>query len=96
VPGLFVDTMTKENSIHDEIFSAFIDCDLYDSYTTSLNFLWPKIIKSGVLYADKYYSLKFHGARIAVNNYLEDKKYIKIMYSGDFNDEFERNLFIKL
>ena len=88
--------MTEENFIPDGSFSAFLGCDLHDSYTTSLNFLWPQIVKGGVLYADEYYSLKFPGARVAVDNFMEDKNFNKIMYSGDLNDEFERNLFIKL
>lgn len=95
VPGLFVDTM-RGDFIPDGIFSAFLDCDLHDSYTTSLNFLWPQLIKGGVLYADEYYSLKFPGARIAVDNFMKDNNFQRIMYSGDLNDEFERNLFIKL
>ena len=96
VPGLFVDTMTKENYINTGIFSGFLDCDLYDSYIASLNFIWPQLIRGGALYADEYYSLKFPGARIAVDNFVKDKNFKKIMYSGDLNDEFERNLFIKL
>lgn len=95
-PGPFIDTMTKENSISAGVFSGFLDCDLYDSYTTALNFIWPQLIRGGVLYADEYYSLKFSGARIAIDNFVKDKKVTKIQYSGEINDEFQRNLIIKL
>jgi hypothetical protein len=96
VPGPFIDTMTKKNSISAGVFSGFLDCDLYDSYVISLNFIWPQLIRGGVLYADEYYSLKFPGARIAIDNFVKDKKVKKIKYSGDINDEFQRNLIIKL
>jgi len=75
--------------------AAFIDCDLYDSYLQSLNFIWPKLILGGIIQVDEYYSLKFPGARIACNEFLRDKKFSKIKYKNK-NDNFERWILKKL
>ena len=47
----------------DKVMSAVIDCDLYESYQDSLNFIWYKLSKRGFIHLDEYYSLKYPGAR---------------------------------
>lgn len=92
--GPFIKTMNSKNKPN-KIMAAFIDCDLYDSYLQSLNFIWPKLILGGIIQVDEYYSLKFPGARIACNEFLRDKKFSKIKYKNK-NDNFERWILKKL
>ena len=72
-----------------KVLLANIDCDLYDSYKLSLKYVWPYLIKKGVIYLDEYYSLKFPGARIASNEFFKEKK-IKPIKIKTTKTEFER------
>tara|TARA_Y100000768_G_C23989531_1_gene691320 strand:- start:6291 stop:7046 length:756 start_codon:yes stop_codon:yes gene_type:complete len=72
VDGSFEDTMNDGHSIKpDKILGGIIDCDLYNSYKSCLDFFWPLLIDTGELYLDEYYSIKFPGALIAVNEFLK-------------------------
>lgn len=42
------------------------------------------------IYLDEYYSLKFPGAKIAVDEYLIDKKLKLLKYRGTRTGEFKR------
>ena len=57
-----------------EINILHIDCDLYESYLQCLNKLYKNIVSGGSVIFDEYYSHKYPGARIAVNEFFEDKK----------------------
>lgn len=73
-PGNFSETLTS--NIDKNFYSAaIIDCDLHDSYKISLEYIWPRLLLGGIVYLDEYYSLKFPGAKICVDKFLEDKKY---------------------
>jgi hypothetical protein len=65
VKGDFESTMQNNTQGPQKIFAGSIDCDLYRSYQLVLNFCWPKLSSSGMLWLDEYYSLKFPGARFA-------------------------------
>lgn len=52
---------------------VFLDCDLHDSYVTCLNELWPKLAVGGIMVFDEYYSLKYPGARKAIDAYFAEK-----------------------
>ena len=70
-----------------KIFVANIDCDLYNSYKTVLNNIWPQVSNKGLLLLDEYFSLKFPGARIATNEFFKfmKKKPFKVKtWEGDF------------
>ena len=95
IEGYFSETMNKSYEVCDQIFSVFMDCDLYSSYLSSLNFVWEKTSIGGLIYLDEYYSLKFPGCKIAVDQFLADKKYTLITGSGKVGDEFERNVIVK-
>ena len=51
-----------------------LDCDLYESYLTCLNNLYKNVVNKGVIVFDEYYSHKYPGARIAIDEFFEDKK----------------------
>ena len=70
-----------------------IDCDLYESYKECLNLLYNKVIKGGCIIFDEYYSHKYPGARIAVDEFFKDKSGYFEKYTTP--EGFERWCFIK-
>jgi len=88
--GAFSSTL---NGFDKKINILHIDCDLYESYLECLNKLYGNIVVGGSIIFDEYYSHKYPGARIAVNEFFENKtgyfeKYIT-------PEGFERWCFIK-
>ena len=51
-----------------------LDGDLYHSYLTCLNNLYDNVINEGAIIFDEYYSCKYPGARVAVDEFFENKK----------------------
>jgi hypothetical protein len=75
----------------------FMDCDLYDGYMEALNYGWDKLMPGGIIFLDEYYSLKFPGARIAVNEFFADKGNFELIDVADKKiDDFERWIVRKL
>ena len=76
--GPFDDTMSdnQQYSYLNNItfMAAWLDSDLYNSYKSSLPFVWGKMQSGGYLYIDEYYSLKYPGCRIAINEFFSDKE----------------------
>jgi predicted O-methyltransferase YrrM len=53
VKGLFEDTLHTE--LDQKQFSfVFVDCDLYDATKYSLEFVWPRLSKKGLIVFDEY------------------------------------------
>lgn len=71
VEGPFEETMSSGHSGPNMIAAAILDCDLYSSYSTSLAYIWPRLSPGGIIYLDEYYSLKFPGGRIAVDEFFD-------------------------
>ena len=72
VQGSFEDTIKK--FMNTSIFCSNIDCDLYNSYEICLPFVYENLEKGGFIHLDEYYSLKFPGARIACDEFFNDKQ----------------------
>lgn len=91
IDGPFSETMTAENKLLDGRKFAFglLDCDLYESYRTTLDFVWPRLESGGELFLDEYYSLKFPGARIACDEIASQADARLVMVSNHPGD-FER------
>ena len=90
IRGAFKETF---KTIDQPIAVLFLDCDLYQSYLDCLNGLYPKVISGGVVIFDEYYSLKYPGPRLAVNEFFKDKMgYFERYLSGD---GFERWCYVK-
>ena len=71
VAGYFEDTCP---SLSVEAISVlWLDCDLYGSYKTCLEHLYPRVSSGGYIIFDEYYSKKYPGARIAVDEFFADK-----------------------
>lgn len=94
VAGYFEDTCPP--LAVEAISVLWLDCDLYGSYKTCLQHLYPRVSPGGYIIFDEYYSKKYPGARIAVDDFFADKpekpvlakKYLK--YS-----EYERWYLVK-
>jgi hypothetical protein len=72
------------------IMAGIIDCDLYSSYRAILRFLKKTLNQDALLYLDEYYSLKFPGAIIAVNEYVEKNNNFILKMDKPVKIEFER------
>lgn len=94
VEGPFDETMTDSHPGPDVIAAAILDCDLYGSYVTALSYIWPRLSPGGIIYLDEYYSLKFPGARIAVDEFFEGTNATLEGVTDNFNG-FERWLVSK-
>ncbi|MDA9020780.1 TylF/MycF family methyltransferase [Gammaproteobacteria bacterium] len=71
------------------IFSANVDCDLYDGYKISLPYTFSYLEKGGYIHLDEYYSLKFPGARIACNEFFKEHSIVPELQNTPVG-EFER------
>lgn len=89
VEGPFEETMVAEAKEPESIAAAILDCDLYGSYLVALDFIWPRLSSGGIIYLDEYYSLKFPGARLAVDEFFDNKSSHFTKVVDDFNG-FER------
>tara|TARA_Y100000991_G_C21965197_1_gene346501 strand:- start:294 stop:1037 length:744 start_codon:yes stop_codon:yes gene_type:complete len=94
IKGNFANTLVniKDNG---EAMCCLIDCDLYESYKYSLPKAWENTTKGGMIYLDEYYSLKFPGAKIAVDEFIKNKDINIKMQSTNFDPDFLRSYIIK-
>ena len=89
VDGSFEETMV-EGVGPDTIMCALMDCDLYQSYINTFNYVWPRLVRDGLIYLDEYYSLKFPGAHIATNEFVESHGDAELERFPSERGEFER------
>ena len=90
IKGSFSDTTPNFDK---KICLLHLDCDLYESYLTCLNNLYKNVVNKGVIVFDEYYSHKYPGARIAIDEFFEDKKGTFEYYVT--SEGHERSCFIK-
>ena len=83
IKGKFSDVLP---SFSDKISVLHIDCDLYEPYLECLNLLYEKVSVGGIVVFDEYYSLKYPGARIAVDEFLSKRKdfSLNMFLTGEF------------
>lgn len=93
VDGVFSETMNKDVGI-EKIMAVVVDCDLYQSYLDTFNFIWPILEKGGFIHLDEYYSLKFPGAKLATDEFFKDKD-VSLQMSDLKPGDFERWYAIK-
>jgi len=88
-------TKELENYLKDKKYSLILmDVDLYLPYAKALPILFEHLSPGGKIYLDEYYSLKFPGPRIAVNNFLNTRLDANLEELGDWLD-FERWVIFK-
>ena len=61
---------TKDKVPNEKIAAVLLDSDLYQTYRCVLPCVWSRLESGGFIYLDEYYSLKFPGPRIAVNEFV--------------------------
>jgi hypothetical protein len=90
VKGYFEDTLP---TLERERFSlAHLDCDLYQSYMTCFEFIYPRMLPGGFMVFDDYGSPVYLGADRAVNEFLEGKPEV-LQY---FPDAAGRRYFVRV
>ena len=71
IKGYFDDTLPR---LAAERFSlVHLDCDLYGSYMSCLEFVYPRMLPDGIIVFDDYGSPPYPGAQHAVDEFLTDK-----------------------
>lgn len=89
VDGSFEDTMV-DGIGPETIMCALMDCDLYKSHINTFDYVWPRLVSGGLIYLDEYYSLKFPGARIASDEFIEGHNDAELECFSSNKGEFER------
>ena len=96
VKGNFLDTLVDNGQNDSDFCACLLDCNLYESHKLSLDYVWPKLHTGGYVCLDDYYSLKFPGAKIAVDEFFADKKdkpQMHELHEGEFQRWFVRKIF---
>ena len=71
VPGELTKNLDK---LPERIIATLYDCDLYSPYADTLPAIYERTVSGGLLYFDEYYSLKYPGPRIAVDEFCKKTK----------------------
>jgi len=72
VPGYFQDTLA---GYADWSFCfVHLDCVIYESYRTCLEFFYPRLVAGGVILIDEYNDPPWPGCTLAVDEFLKDKR----------------------
>jgi hypothetical protein len=70
--GYFKNTLYR---VSDESFAfVHLDCDIYESYKTCLNFFYPRMVPGGIILLDEYNDPPWPGCNQAVDEFLADKR----------------------
>ena len=75
---------------NNKIFSVNMDSDLYQGYKIILPEVYRKMVKGGYIHLDEYYSIKFPGCKIAVDNFCKTVG-IQVTKNKTYDWEFQRN-----
>lgn len=78
----------------DKIFSVNLDSDLYESYNLVLPLVYEKLSLGGYIHLDEYYSLKFPGCKIAVDEFCK-KNNVRVTKNTNYEWEFKRFCILK-
>ena len=74
----------------EQISAIFLDADLYSPYHSVLEACWDRLSPGGFIYLDEYFSLKFPGPRIAVDDFLVSATDAQLVCVEAPVNEFER------
>lgn len=90
VEGPFERTMAANAGGGPErLCAALMDCDLYESHRAAMPFVWRVLEPGGLVFLDEYYSLKFPGARLAIDEFFASRAEKPEMHEHKAG-EFER------
>jgi hypothetical protein len=88
--GKFIDVIP---TLDEPIVVLHLDCDLYSSYRDCLEMAYDKVVRGGFVVLDEYYSLKYPGARIAVDEFMESVSGAQLI--KHVTSDFERWCIVK-
>lgn len=71
VKGYFRDTLPNYRNVR--LSFVHLDCDLYQSYKDTLEFLYPCVSPGGIVLLDEYNDTPWPGCNKAVDEFLADK-----------------------
>ena len=94
VEGDIAHTMNASN-LPDQISAIFLDADLYLPYKVTLENAFSRLLPGGFIFLDEYYSLKFPGPRIAVNEFVEKNSNASLTCIQRSPSMFERWILVK-
>lgn len=69
--GFFEETLSQFSV--SSLLLIHLDCDLYESYQTALQYLWPKLSSGGIVIFDEFADPAWPGARKAIDEFFQDK-----------------------
>ena len=72
VEGLFSATLPDYSGR--PIAFLHLDCDIYQSYMETLRYLYPHVVTGGIIAFDEYYTKRWPGAKIAIDEFFADKE----------------------
>lgn len=91
IPGYFAETL---RTLPAKRFSFIhLDCDIYNSYKQTLNFFYPKMSIDGIILFDEYEDPPWPGCKLAVDEFLVDKREKPIAITMD---NYEKSFIKKL
>ena len=76
-----------------DIDVLFLDCDLYESYLSCLHNLYDNITPGGCVIFDEYFTYKYPGAKVAIDEFFEPKSGYFERYKTP--SDYERWCYIK-
>ncbi len=68
---------------HESFCFVNLDCDLYEPILAGLRFFYPKMVSKGVILVHEYFFCGYVGVREAVEEFIQDNKYVHKMPIGD-------------
>lgn len=83
IPGYFDKTLPELSML--SFSCVIIDCDLYESYKTCLEFFYSRMVPGGIIVLDEYYSKKYPLAKIAVNEFMFKKPEAPELFKTEAN-----------
>ncbi|GAB4243638.1 MAG: hypothetical protein OHK005_08110 [Candidatus Methylacidiphilales bacterium] len=72
---MFPGHLPKTLPLLQESWFSFVhlDCDIYESYQTCLERLYPRMVPGGIILFDEYRSRVWPGATLAIDEFFSDK-----------------------
>jgi O-methyltransferase len=67
---------------------AHVDCDIYQSYLTCMNYVYPKMVKGGVILLDEYNDPHWPGCNKAIDEFMADKPEKLIMIERNNHQKY--------
>lgn len=83
IPGIFPESC---NGVLDEVsfVAVHLDCDMYQSYKDSLEYVYDKVIKGGIVILDDYNILSAPGTNYAVDEFIKEKSEKVRYFEGEY------------